>query len=203
VISPTERNTTRTPCPGDCAPSLASRDGEPAGAPSRMRDKDCSARTCRMPACTEPEERLTESANGSVASWRCCGPEQVSRGACPDDSNLTESGNPVVVPALETLAAVALFGLEEKMATAAEGLKSSGLWQPGGGWPVTATATLREASRVPATGSQLSALAGRWELILTVRSPGRAGAWVGCDSPAPSERRRAMAGDNPRPPRRP
>jgi hypothetical protein len=107
----TERNTAETPCPGDCAKPLALDQGS-SNSFRGLRALDCSARTCRIPACTEPKEWLTESANGSVASWPCNGPEQVSGGACPDDGKLTKSGNRVVVPALEALAAVGLLGLE-------------------------------------------------------------------------------------------
>lgn len=204
MISPTERNTTRTPCPGDCAAPFALRDGEPSCAPSRMRLQDCSARTCRMPACTEPEERLTESANGSVASWRCFEPGQDSRGSYPDDSNLTERGNRVSVPALEPPAAVALLGLEGEMATAAEGLKSSGLWQPGGSW---SNGDGHPSGGLQDTGDRQSTIyPGRLaEAHAAVPLPlARARASVaGCGGPVQSERRRAMAGDNPRPPRRP
>ena len=76
----TEQSTTKTSCPGDCEIAPASRQGSSISFWSGVRARDCSARICRIPACTEPEERLTQSANGSVTSWRCNGPEQVYRG---------------------------------------------------------------------------------------------------------------------------
>jgi hypothetical protein len=108
----TERSTTITPCPGDCVSPLALDQGSSSSFCRTVRLLDCSARTCRIPACTEPKERLSTSANGSVASWQCFGPDQVSRGARHDDGTLTETGNRVTVPAPEAPAAVALFGLE-------------------------------------------------------------------------------------------
>jgi hypothetical protein len=191
----TERNTNRTPCPGDCANSYAFRTGCSRGSWSVMRAIDCSAGTCRMPACTEPEERLNTSANGSVASWRCFGPQQVSRGACPDAGNPTEIGNRVVVPAPESLAAVALFGLEgvigdggggpqELGSHDSHGHPSGGLWDSGHRGPISST------------DGQVRGYAYR----TLARASGIA---ADCDGSVLSKPRRTMAGDNSRPPRRP
>ena len=178
MISPTERNTTRTPCPGDCAAPFAWRNGEPSGAPSRMRCQDCSARTCRMPACTEPEERLTESANGSVASWRCFEPGQDSRGSYPDDSNLTEHGTPVAVPA------------QELRSVATRGRWSNGDGHPSGGLQGTGDReSTTYAGRLAEAHAALSLARARRSVAV-------------CGAPVQSERR-TMARDNPRPPRRP
>jgi hypothetical protein len=203
VRSPTVRNTTRTPCPGDCAPPFASRDGWPTGPRSRMRREDCSARTCRMPACTQPEQRLTESANGSVASWRCYGPDQVSRGARSDDGDLAESGNRVIVPAPEAPAAVALIGLERENGDDGGGPQELGSM-------TSQKPLVRDSDGHPSGGLQGTgdpgpiSYPGRLLRAHVERPLARAsGIAADCDGYVLSKRRRTMARDNSRPPRRP
>lgn len=173
----TERSTTITPCPGDCVSPLALHQGSSSSFCRPVRLSDCSARTCRIPACTEPKERLNTSANGSVASWQCFGPEQVSRSGRHDDGILTETGNRVTVPAPEAPAAVALFGLErgncdggggpqelgsltiqKRLVSDSDGHPSGGLQSTGDRGPISCPGQLLRAHAEP-------------------RSPGRAGSW--------------------------
>lgn len=160
----TERTTVDTSCPGDCAQTLARDQGSSRSDCGGVRGRDCSARTCRTPACTEPEAWLIESANGSVASWQCFGSQLVSSGAWHPGGSSTGSGVPEVVPTAEAPAAVAVFGLER------------GNGDDGGGPQESGSVTLVDRP--------------------LARASGRAADCGG-------ERRRAMAGGESRPPRRP